>query len=283
MGETEAHPVSAEESIVAEAPSSTVTSVETADKSAETADKSAETADKSAETAGQTSVSEKKRVSFQLVSESKAVPALPDITPIIAWYNVEMSKIGFEKFKLNADFFKQDSRNRDKLMCLSNDFQAHQYEDNVYFQEFDLKEQTEANIATKFFLVQKKASEQRCHYLFNAMNLSEMNCDMCLLTMEQFEKLRRLNSNLLGELEKKYRKILKSFNVSSSFEQMLEWKQHMEPITNCFQILQTEIDKNSQMLIMCGGQYEQLKLAHVINRHNYDRAMNYLDIYYPNI
>jgi hypothetical protein len=222
--------------------------------------------------------SEKKKVSFKMVTESKT---LPDINPIIAWFNVEMSKIGLKKFKLNTEFFEQDYRNRDKLMRLSNDFQIHQYEDNVYFQELDLKEQTPENIATKLSLVQKKSCEQQCHYLFNIMTISDMNLSMCLVTMEQFEKLRRFYSTLLGELDKKYRKIQKSFDVSAPFEKMLEWKQHMEPITNNFEMLQTEINKNSQMLIMHAGQYEQLKLAHVINRHNYDRAMNYLDLYYP--
>ena len=166
-------------------------------------------------------------------------------------------------------------------MRLSNDFQIHQYEDNVYFQELDLKEQTPENITTKLSLVQKISCEQQCHYLFNIMTISDMNLSMCLVTMEQFEKLRRFYSTLLGELDKKYRKIQKSFDVSAPFEKMLEWKQHMEPITNNFEMLQTEINKNSQMLIMHAGQYEQLKLAHVINRHNYDRAMNYLDLYYP--
>lgn len=218
-------------------------------------------------------VSEKKRVSFQLV--------LPDIKPILSWLEVEKTKIGLETFKLNAEFIKEDSSNRNKFARLSNDFQIHQYEDYVYFLEFDLKEKTHENIARKIFLTHKKDLEQKCHYNFNMMSISEMNCDMCLLTMEQFEKLRRLNNNLLKALEKKYQKILKSFDVSMSFEHMQEWKQHMEPITNYFQILPTEIEKNSQMLIGTAVQYEQLKLTRVVSRHNYEQSMNYLNAFYP--
>jgi hypothetical protein len=182
---------------------------------------------------------------------------------------------------LNSLYVSQDNRNRDKFARLSNDFQIHQYEDYIYFMEFDLKKQTPENIAKRIFLIHKKGLEQRCHYLFNMMSISEMNCDMCLSNMEQFEKLRRLNSDLLVALEKKYQKIQKSFDVSLSFEQMQEWKQHLEPITNYLQILKAEIEKNSQLLISGAVQYEQVKLARVVNRHNYNESMNYLNAFYP--
>jgi hypothetical protein len=216
---------------------------------------------------------EKKKVSFEMI--------LPDINPILSWLNIEKSRIGLETFKLNSVFIEKDTSNRNKFTRLSNDFQIHQYEDYIYFLEFDLKEQTPENIAKRIFLTHKKGLELRCHYLFDMMSISEMNCDMCLSNMEQFEKLRRINSDLLEALEKKYQKIQKSFDVSFTFEQMQEWKQHLEPITNYFQIIKSDIDKNSQMLISGAVQYEQLKLARVVNRHNYNEAMKYLESFYP--
>jgi hypothetical protein len=232
-----------------------------------------ETTQNSTTTENPVTPEKQKKVSFEMV--------LPDINPILAWLNIEKSRIGLETFKLNSLFIEKDNRNRDKFTRLSNDFQIHQYEDYIYFMEFDLKEQTPENIAKRIFLTHKKGLELRCHYLFDMMSISEMNCDMCLSNMEQFEKLRKINSILLKELEKKYQKIQKSFDVSFTFEQMQEWKQHLEPITNHFQILKAEIDKNSQMLISGAVQYEQLKFARVINRHNYDQAMNYLNAFYP--
>ena len=267
--------------------SSETVSAEVADKRVEAVAEAA-AAVEAAEAAGaaeaaeeaEDKTSEKKRVSFQLV-EPIVVINFPDVNPIILWLNVENSKIELERYKLNAEFFEQDNINRDKIMRLSSNIQTHQYTDYVFFQEFDLKEQTPENIAIRFSLVKKKTFEQRCHCLFNVMTISEINISMCLLTMEQFEKIRRLYSNLFRELEKKYIKIQGSLTMSLSFDQMLEWKQNLEPITNYLQVLHTEIDKNSHMLTMYGNQYEQLKLGHVINKHNYSQALNYLDVYYP--
>ncbi len=90
---------------------------------------------------------EKKKVSFEMI--------LPDINPILSWLNIEKSRIGLETFKLNSVFIEKDTSNRNKFTRLSNDFQIHQYEDYIYFLEFDLKEQTPENIDKRIFLSQK--------------------------------------------------------------------------------------------------------------------------------